>query len=562
MGVSSNSTNPNRRRIPGRAVGALFGVVALVGISTASVAESVAPMLVDLPDVAAPDGSFSVNEPRPQGRWLVGTYQESMPISREQLSPGLSALTTEQVLELANSREFAQARSAWGDDERFVFQVGYQMEFRSKVDFMSASPSHVARLLLDRPINMGIQQMNLYMSDDEVAEMQRRDALGDGMERIVRELTGVRPDESLPALEGVRPRYGLNYGGIWQDQLDEGRIVLAVVDPHLIGERQLQELVGGEANLKIIEQPFSFDELEEYRDRLEEELSELGLPPHVAAVWGPEGRRLEVTVADPAGAAGKIGKGIPAGVFSIVEGMPFHEAGTPGLTHSLGDQQAGLRIQVYDGVQGRGCTWGFNGHTANLHYIVSAGHCLGIYKNNAGSILPAVDIWQNNSPFRDLTSSPFVVSKDDSSWDVARVASGYADDNCYHGSSSGADGHCWFTMSVRALHNKWELGNDRTCSSLGQSNDYKCGYIVDDDFGPNRIVVDMVTISGDSGSGGQWGNRIDGILTDISPTQTFYQTAYHVQYTLGNGTFYFNCAVGKTVRTNPADWGACPTVDP
>ena len=63
-------------------------------------------------------------------------------------------------------------------------------------------------------------------------------------------------------------------------------------------------------------------------------------------------------------------------------------------------------------------------------------------------------------------------------------------------------------------------------------------------------------------SGGQWGNRIDGILTDRSDTQAFYQTAYHVQYTLGNGYFYFNCAVGRTTRSDPGGWGVCPAVNP
>lgn len=490
----------------------------------------------------------------------VGTQAD--PIKREDLRPGLSELVQDESIVLANSSVFELAREARDSDDDLVFQIDYQMEFRSKVDFMSSAPGHVADLLLRRPDNSGSQEMNLYMSDAEVAEMTRRDELGDKMEDIVLKITGIPPGPRSGVSEGDRPDYGPNYGGIWQDQLDGGRIVVAVVNRDSISVEELERIAGGPDNLKIVEQAFSYNELENYRDMLEVDLQEMGLPPHVSAVWGPEGRRLEITVRDLDAVVGKVGKDIPAEAFSIGEGTPFREAGSPGSTHSLADQQGGLDIQVYDGSGSTGCTWGFNAHTNALHYIVTAGHCLLDYNNNGGSHVSDVDVWQNNSSSRDLTSNPYVYSKDGSTWDVARVSTGYANDNCYHGDGSGSSAHCRWAMRNRALHNQWELGSDRTCSSLGKTNDYKCGYIVDDNFGPNRIVVDMTVIEGDSGSGAKWGTRIDGILTDIGDTQGFYQTAYHVQYTLGNGYFYFNCAVGKTTRTNPGDWGTCPSVNP
>jgi len=108
--------------------------------------------------------------------------------------------------------------------------------------------------------------------------------------------------------------------------------------------------------------------------------------------------------------------------------------------------------------------------------------------------------------------------------------------------------------------------SDRTCASFasGTTNDYLCGYILDEEWNEtNRVRVGIEAHVGDSGAGMKWEYTIDGILTDITDPagDLFFQTAYHTQYTLGNGYFYFNCAAGETTETDPADWGVCPAVN-
>ncbi len=208
---------------------------------------------------------------------------------------------------------------AWNSDAAFISQIEYQLEFRSHVDFMSCDLTHLGSLLLDRPQNMGIEVMGLYMTDTEVAEMQRRDALGDKMELIVEAVTGARESE-MP--EGELPDYGSNFGGIWMDQLEGGQIVLAVVDASLLDLQQLYEIVGGPENLKIIEQPFTYNEIETYRLMLANELRALGIPSDIAAVRNDQGRLLEVRVQDPGSLPDNFGAGVPDGAFSIVQGEP------------------------------------------------------------------------------------------------------------------------------------------------------------------------------------------------------------------------------------------------
>ncbi|MGF1617166.1 MAG: hypothetical protein ACFCU2_05085 [Acidimicrobiia bacterium] len=484
-------------------------------------------------------------------------------ITRDDLPEGLAALVTEESIAAANLPVFATARQGYGSDARFVAQIDYQLEFRSKVDFMSSEYEHIAQLMSERPENMGSEQMGLYMAEAEVAEMKRRDALGDSMPSVVTAVTGIRVEDSP---EGILPDYGPIFGGIWQDQLDGGRIVLAVVDATSLDIKSLEDLVDGSANLKIVEQPFTYNEIENYRLQLDSELQALGIARDIAAVRSDRGRLLEVRVADPVSLPESFGVSVPRSAFDVVIGEPIQEAGYPNTTHSLADQQPGLRIAMRTSSSFVGyCTWGFNGHTSTFNYMVYAGHCNpGTYKNSSGYVGSNVKIWQNNSSSRVLTpSNPFLHSVDNSTYDGARMQSGYANDNCYHGDTgaSSPSPHCGWPMSARAIHNSWEVGSDRTCASLGNSGVYKCGYIVELNAPPNRVRVDMSVVAGDSGSGFKWDYRIDGILTDRSTTQAFFQTAYHVQVALGNGYFYFNCASGKKTYSDPSNWGVCPAVD-
>jgi len=496
----------------------------------------------------------------------LGEYGHVGTIVREQLPDGLQGLVSDAALATANDPVFAATRASWDVEADFVGQVDYQLSFRSKVDFMSRDYKHIAGLLLDRPSNMGSETMGLFISAAEVAEMSRRDALGDRMNLLVESVTGTSLDQ-VP--EGILPEYGPNFGGIWQDQLDGGRIVLSVLDASTVDLDALARIVGGQQHLRVIEQHFTYNQIETYRRQLHAELDTIGMDRDIEAVRSDRGRLLEVRVTDPEKLPESFGQGVPDTAFWVVEGEPLVELGAPASTHSLTDQQPGLRVSVLETGQGASwCTWGFNGHTSSLHYLILAGHCMPeSYENHGGNWIGSdIEINQNGDAARNLTpGDSYLYSHDTDTYDAARISSLYANDNCYHGNNavSAPSPHCRWPMATRAWHNSWDIGSDLTCASLGNSNAYRCGYIEEINSGNgNRTRVSMAVNSGDSGSGMKFGYRIDGILTDKSTTDAFFQTAYHVQVALGNGYFYFNCHSSSIITyTDPADWGACPAVD-
>lgn len=482
-------------------------------------------------------------------------------ISRDNLPEWLSSRASAEAIAFANLPVFDAARLAWEDEAHLVDQLDYQLEFRSYVDYMSREPDHIAQLLVDRPQNMGSESMGLLMTDAEVSEMQRRLALGDRMDDVVALVTGVHPTDTV---EGVLPDYGPNFGGIWQDQLDEGKIVLAIVDASIIDLAAIEALLGGSEHLKVIEQAFTFQEIEAYREVLAAELDKLGVDWDLAAVKNENGRLLEVRVAQPQALPSDFGAAIPPAAFSVVKGDVRSEASRPSTTHSLGNQQPGLEIWVRGG---SGCTWGFNGHTQSYHYIVTAGHCLfPVYQNYAGWVGSGVEIDQNGDPSRNLTpGNTYIKSVNvDDGIDAARIESSYADDNCYHGKHglTSPPPHCGWPMAHRAEHNSWEVGSDMTCASLGNSNTYRCGLILEESWGVSgrKVRVAMNVRQGDSGAGMKWNYRIDGILVDLLPnSEALFHTAYDVQTALAGGSFSFNCySPGSIVRSNPQNWGTCP----
>lgn len=155
----------------------------------------------------------------------------------------------------------------------------------------------------------------------------------------------------------------------------------------------------------------------------------------MTAVWSDQGRTLEVRLENPAALPSDFGSTLPEGSFEVVRGEPVRDAGAPNTTHSLTDQQPGLRVRVVmTDAPKVWCTWGFNAHTAGGHHIVMAGHCYGTaHQNENGEMGEVVNVWQNDNSSRNITPGGSVLkSIKNSSYDVSRIESTYANDNCYH----------------------------------------------------------------------------------------------------------------------------------
>lgn len=481
------------------------------------------------------------------------------PIDRSALRPDVSQRVTEEALVLANSPVLAESRAVWGDDESFVHQVAYQLRFRSATDYLSVEPSHLAAVLSDRTATEASEWLNLYMTVEESAEFGRRQLLGDRMPDVARVL-GVPEAE-----EGLDPVYPSTFAGIWQDQLDGGRIVVAVTDRTTVDAAEVATVAGGSGNVSIIEVPYSWDEVNAYRDALVRALAAEKVPASVEIDSLSNGRRIEIVAPNPSDVTESILSAAPEGLVSVSAG-DVGETGAPDTTHSAADQMPGLRIE-FD--PGGWCTWGTNGHTNTYNYLVTAGHCGGDDFDDFLDSTTVMEIHQNNS--RLLTSgSVFVYSRNVDGWDMKRVSSTYADDNCYHGETS----HCSLFIKYRALHNSWETGSDTVCASLGNSSDHwDCGFVLETNYSGgsgacsgNRFVrYDIPTIGGDSGAGlvGQVIGEtpalsIDAIQHCKTGSTSYGNTAYDVKTRLA---FDFNCASSAVTGRAANAWGACPTID-
>ncbi len=476
----------------------------------------------------------------------------------------MRGFTAREVLE---ADEFESVRSLWSEGAALVDQIDYQLGFRSRFDHLAIDVNGLAELLQARPRNGAIDELGLYMWDREYEELQRRIRLGDRMDAVVEAITGVPPID--PAREGEEPRFGPLFAGIWQDQNDGGRIVVAVTDLGQVDLGAVAGIVGGSELVRVVEQRYSYDETNRIRDRIVAAMQEGGIEASVVVTTSGEGRRIEIWTPEVSAATAAARRVASADAFRVVDKGSFKPIGYPQQTHTWGDLQPGLAIAVGSGSGSAGekCTWGFNGHTSAYNYVVTAGHCAPTAYENYTGWVSGSNKFEISQTFSTANPWPRIVTVGDTflksvystTYDMLRAESPYADDNCYHGSGGSSAAHCQWPMANRALHNSWEVNSDVTCASLGSSNTYRCGLILEENFeGRRKVRAAISAVGGDSGAGAKYSYTIDGIIVEAAPSgEVLFGTAYDVKAQLG---FDFNCASGA--RYLPANqWGACPAVN-
>jgi hypothetical protein len=225
----------------------------------------------------------------------LGEYGASGPVSRDLLSEYVANRVSDRAIELAQAPALAAARASWDVEMDFVNHIYYQLRFRSQTDYLSTEPAHLGTVLKDRPKNLGIDTLGLYLTTGEAAELVRRQKLGDRIPLIRSALS-----ESDPIVEGQEPEYGPNFAGVWQDQMDGGAIVVALVDPSLADQHKLGRIAGGKEHVRVIDVNYSWNQVQEFRDALLMAITERGVPAGVRISTTGEGRKLEVFSPDPA----------------------------------------------------------------------------------------------------------------------------------------------------------------------------------------------------------------------------------------------------------------------
>ncbi|MCP4964732.1 MAG: hypothetical protein GY926_05810 [bacterium] len=496
----------------------------------------------------------------------LGNYGRTGPIERPDLGPDLAARVSDRAIAMAMSPALAQARESWDEEFDFVWQVDYQLRFRERVDYMATDADHIGRIMSNRSKNVGIERLGLFLDVDEAKEFNRRDKLGDRIPQV-RKAIGEDNEEDLD--EEALPEYGPNFGGIWQDQLGGGDIIVAVVDPSKVDAHAINRAAGKASDVRIVQVDHSWDEFNSMRDAVVAEIVRRDLDAAVLINSTGTGRRLEIVTPEPDLLDPWLASVVPVELVTVTVGENDRISSGPSYTHSAADQQAGLQIEIDPGYA-TFCTWGVSGHTSTYNYIVTAGHCgTSTYENFSGTSY-AFEIQQNDT--FDLTPGPsYVHSFYGYNQDAKRVSSQYADNNCYH-----ADGHCTGFIRYRSLNNSWEVGSDMTCASLGTTNAWECGWIAEENYvstssaceGNQWVRYTIDTSPGDSGSGlVYWSGSgvqlaIDAIhhcsVAASGGLDGIGMTAYRVKQTLG---FDYNCASSAVTSRSASNWGSCPTIN-
>jgi hypothetical protein len=135
------------------------------------------------------------------------------------------------------------------------------------------------------------------------------------IEDIIEYLTGERQvgDEGRVEEKITDP----NFGGVWGDF--KAGVVVAVLDCSLVDADELARMAGGVGYLHLIEVPYTWREVQGFRDRLGRELNKLGIESDVNIESTLQGRIIEVHVTDADLLPGSFAPDVPSDAYVVVE---------------------------------------------------------------------------------------------------------------------------------------------------------------------------------------------------------------------------------------------------
>ena len=113
------------------------------------------------------------------------------------------------------------------------------------------------------------------------------------------------------------PNADPNWGGVWGDFADG--MVVAVLDCSVVDVTEVALLAGPTGTLRIIEVPYTFVEVNDFRDSLQRQLAAAGVEHEVVIDSTLTGRHIEVRVRDVAALPDGFGRDLPGDVYSTVE---------------------------------------------------------------------------------------------------------------------------------------------------------------------------------------------------------------------------------------------------
>lgn len=142
---------------------------------------------------------------------------------------------------------------------------------------------------------------------------------GQRSEALVKFLTGIDELVLQEEEEGVDIVYDdPNYGGVWGDFA--GGWVVAVLDCSIVDADRIAEIAGGADAVRLIHVAHTFEEVDDFRDRLVSELRASGVAADVLIDSTLTGRRIRVIVNDAEQLDENFGSDIPETAFTIEVG--------------------------------------------------------------------------------------------------------------------------------------------------------------------------------------------------------------------------------------------------
>ncbi len=144
-------------------------------------------------------------------------------------------------------------------------------------------------------------------------------------EALVEHLTGIDELAIPEEEEGIVIIYDdPNYGGVWGDR--QGGWVVAVLDCSRVDADRIAEIAGGADAVRLIEVPYAFEKVNQFSNRLINELDEVGVAGDVWIDSTLTGRLIRVVVEDPTQLETSFGASVPQDAFVIEQGELAQDA--------------------------------------------------------------------------------------------------------------------------------------------------------------------------------------------------------------------------------------------
>lgn len=466
-----------------------------------------------------------------------------------------------------DSRSVFERAHPGGDYET---ELRYQQSFRDQFDFLVTTEEAFAKAFSEGVRNRSSERWGVDLSDIELAEMERRD-------RVQKEFPGlaaavVGEDWSEELVEGLDPdgTFGA-FAGRWIDQMDGGRLVIAVAESHPGSVQSLERLADAldaaigrgslvEDDVKVIFVRYSADDLYGVNGDFAVKYLEDNGRRQIGMSASMSPTTNEVLIyAEHAwlAEAESFASTYPEGLVNV-RLVPDGSLLVPGDTDpdddwGHGDWHSGASLAIRDGSSELGiCQWGATARTASYVYLVTAAHCLGSANEDNDY---DQDSWWNNSVADsekryaktntgdDWISGPgsnvFVFKYHGVRGDLARLVINYPaavdEHDCFL-----EDGvKCGKEISRREFTTETEIG-DVKCVPLKTRSDYICATLNSNDapiLGYDFLRSVNTTSSthsdgGDSGSGFKESTLLTGILRGHRPWptyDTYFTHAYYIE---------------------------------